>query len=120
MDGLAQLVIEVPSHAALPRQDPRVVPASLTFTPYHHSSLHGDWLPRINVPLRADKPRGEHHHPSQASPTSPVAPTRPLRLTHVHTSTYEEGPPSPTQVPPTPLVLRPTALCSAHRSINAP
>ena len=55
--GVAQLVLEVPSIEAFPQQDPRIEPSSLTFQPYHQASLHGEWLPRINVPVRADRPR---------------------------------------------------------------
>ena len=55
--GVSQLCIDVPSHDAYSKQDPRIEPSSLTFQPYQMASLHGDWLPRINVPIKADKPR---------------------------------------------------------------
>lgn len=54
--GVSQLVIDVPSHEAYPKQDPRIEPSSFTFQPYQISSLHGDWLPRVNVPIKVGKP----------------------------------------------------------------
>jgi hypothetical protein len=63
--GVSQLVIDVPSHEAYPKQDPRIEPSSFTFQPYQISALHGDWLPRVNVPIKADRPRA-------ASPESPL------------------------------------------------
>ena len=89
MAGLSQLVIEVPSCDAFPQQDPRVESSSLTFQPYHQSSLHGEWLPRVNVPVRADRPR-------PVSPEVARSSVKPLRLKLLE---YEEGPPSPTQQP---------------------
>jgi len=47
-----QLVIEVPSCEAFSEQDPCVEPTSLTFQPYRPSSRHGEWDPRIIVPIR--------------------------------------------------------------------
>ena len=52
-----QLVIEVPSCEAYSDQDPRVEPTSLTFQPNHPSSRHGEWLPRIIVPIRMGRAR---------------------------------------------------------------
>ena len=63
--GVSQLVIDVPSHEAYSKQDPRVEACSLTFQPYQMASLHGDWLPRVNVPVKADRPR-------PASPETPL------------------------------------------------
>ena len=52
-----QLVIEVPSHSAFPKQAASVEPTSINFQPYQSSSRHGDWLPRINVPVRCGLPK---------------------------------------------------------------
>ena len=90
--GLSQLVIDVPSQEAYPGQDPRVQPFSFTFQPYHQSSLHGEWLPRINVPVRADRPRPSS---PEALRQSSVVEKPKLKLKTVE---YDEGPPSPTQV----------------------
>lgn len=56
-DRSLQLVIEVPSCEAYAKQNPRVEPTSLIFQPYQSSSRHGDWLPRINVPIRCGPER---------------------------------------------------------------
>ena len=90
--GLSQLVIEVPSVEAFPAQDPRIEPSSLTFQPYHQSSLHGEWLPRINVPVRTDKPRAQANEAARSI-------LKPLKLKQLQPILeYEDGPPSPTQV----------------------
>jgi hypothetical protein len=49
LDHSLQLVIEVPSCEAFSEQDPCVEPTSFT---YHPSSRHGEWNPRIIVPIR--------------------------------------------------------------------
>jgi len=87
--GFSQLVIEVPSVEAYPLQDPRVEPTSLPFQPYHQSSLHGEWLPRVNVAIRTDKPRATEDGQVRL---------RPLKLKHVRADLYEDGAPSPTQI----------------------
>ena len=56
-DHSLQLVIDVPSHLSFPKQAPSVEPTSLAFQPYMASSRHGDWLPRINVPVRCSLPK---------------------------------------------------------------
>lgn len=92
-----QLVIEVPTSEAYPLQDARIEPASLTCQPCHHSSLHGEWLPRINVPVRTDRPRPSL---SEAGPPSPKRRSpSPPRLHRIASAvTYQDGAPSPTQV----------------------
>ncbi|KOO30272.1 hypothetical protein Ctob_005088 [Chrysochromulina tobinii] len=57
LDHSLQLVIEVPSCEAFPKQNPRVEPTSIKFQPYQSTSRHGDWLPRINVPIRCGPER---------------------------------------------------------------
>jgi hypothetical protein len=87
-----QLVIEVPSCEAYSDQDPRVEPTSLTFQPYHPSSRHGEWLPRIIVPIRMGPAR------------IPCGPSQPKQLDS------EDSPPignpfaSPRRSPPAPAV----------------
>ena len=51
LDHSLQFVIEVPSCEAYSEQDPRVEPTSLTTSPYQPSSCHGEWNPRIIVPI---------------------------------------------------------------------
>lgn len=52
LDHSLRFVIEVPSCEAYSDQDPRVEPTSLTTSPYQPSSCHGEWNPRIIVPIR--------------------------------------------------------------------
>ena len=76
--GHSQLVIDVPSAEAFAKQDVRVRPTSYTFQPYHQSSLHGDWLPRVNVPVLADHPKPPS--PEQALRRKPPPPPKVKRL----------------------------------------
>ena len=102
LDHTLQLVIEVPSCEAYRKQDPRIEPTSLTFEPYQPSWRHGEWLPRIIVPIRCGPERislqtGAAHSGDAASAVaSPATGTAPVTAVTSAASTTPAKPAPPT------------------------